>query len=103
MYAGRIVERLTAAAIRAGDVAHPYSRALLQSTPTLRGGRAELRSIPGRPPAPVIDDDSCPFVPRCSWAHDRCREVSPVLRTAPAGIGHQVACHLDPEVVVRHG
>ncbi len=101
MYAGRIIERLPVEAIRAGEVAHPYTRALLQSTPTLDGGRAELRSIPGRPPLPGQESPGCPFAPRCPAALRRCSDETPELRAS--GAGHQVACHLVDETVVSRG
>lgn len=37
MRGGKIVERLTAEQLRAGDVHHPYTRGLLDATPAMRG------------------------------------------------------------------
>ncbi|MFI6811853.1 dipeptide/oligopeptide/nickel ABC transporter permease/ATP-binding protein [Nonomuraea sp. NPDC050328] len=86
MYAGRIVEELTVEELRAGP-AHPYTRALLDSLPTLDSDRSKpLRTIPGRQPGPGERLDGCPFAPRCEAASDRCRAERPALTGG-------VACH----------
>jgi oligopeptide transport system ATP-binding protein len=146
MYAGRIVELATTGALFA-DPRHPYTIGLLRSLPArvdaaaeaARSGKAlgpapggadqaasggvaargprRLASIPGRPPDLAALPPGCPFVPRCPWAHDRCRQERPPLRgvngsgvgVSPAGGGaaagagaagagvplHESACWLD--------
>ena len=49
MYAGRLVERATAAALFRAP-RHPYSLGLLSSFPSLHGPRQHLTGIPGSPP-----------------------------------------------------
>ncbi len=49
MYAGRLVELGTARQIH-HEGAHPYTKGLLNSFPSLRGPRRELTGIPGSPP-----------------------------------------------------
>ena len=62
MYAGKIVEIGTAREIY-HDPRHPYTWALLRSLPALNKGKAELKTIPGRPPSlidpPVGDAFAC--------------------------------------------
>jgi oligopeptide/dipeptide ABC transporter ATP-binding protein len=90
MYAGQIVEDLPVAKLR-GQAAHPYTRALLATSPDLSHDRqAELATIPGRPPQPGRVTQGCPFATRCDFADSRCGTERPALVThAP---GHSVAC-----------
>jgi oligopeptide transport system ATP-binding protein len=79
MYAGRILE-----SGRAGDVlrnpAHPYTEALLRSTPRIES-RADPVPIDGAPPDALHLPPGCPFYPRCSYRRDpRCADEMPPLR-----------------------
>ncbi|WKG08061.1 dipeptide/oligopeptide/nickel ABC transporter permease/ATP-binding protein [Nocardia sp. PE-7] len=89
MYAGRVVEELTAEELRAGRAQHPYTRALLAASPTLDGNTSSgrLATIPGRPPAPAERPPGCAFAPRCQLAVPRCEAELP-----PRIDG--VACHV---------
>jgi peptide/nickel transport system permease protein len=89
MYAGRVVEEATTAALFA-DPKHPYTRQLIDCTPTLGSGRRDLATIPGLPPA--LDDlpPGCAFAPRCDVVEQRCH-AAPVALT-DLGSGHQVRC-----------
>ncbi|MFF9688524.1 dipeptide/oligopeptide/nickel ABC transporter permease/ATP-binding protein [Streptomyces sp. NPDC014623] len=91
MYAGRVVEELSAADLRAGRVRHPYTRALLAASPRLRdtgtGERAPLATIPGRPPAPAGRPAGCAFADRCPVVLDT---VCATERPRPTD---GVACH----------
>ena len=78
MYAGQVVESAPIAAVRAGG-AHPYTRGLLGSFPTLRGPRLKLSGIPGSPPDLREPLSGCPFQPRCAHAQDRCARVDMAL------------------------
>jgi oligopeptide/dipeptide ABC transporter ATP-binding protein len=90
MYAGRIVEDLTVAALVAGP-AHPYTRALRASVLDLDADAAQpLPTIPGAPPRPEALDAGCAFAPRCTRASERCRTAPPEL--AARGPDHRVAC-----------
>ena len=59
--------------------AHPYTRALLDSIPGQSPGRQRLSEIPGASPDPANLPQGCPFHPRCTRAHDRCRAEAPPL------------------------
>jgi oligopeptide/dipeptide ABC transporter ATP-binding protein len=86
MYAGRIVEEGPTKDLFAKP-AHPYTAALLRSVPRLDGAaHARLTSIEGLPPR--LDRGAfgeCTFVPRCAFAHDRCRQGEPALVEFAAG------------------
>lgn len=97
MYAGRIVEHATVTDLFARPM-HPYTQALMRSVPDRRQGRqSRLPEIPGIVPnlrEPII---GCSFAPRCPFATDICREMTPVLRDVEAG--HSAACWRSEEVV----
>jgi oligopeptide/dipeptide ABC transporter ATP-binding protein len=93
MYAGRLLETGTAHEIMR-EPAHPYTRGLLNSFPSLRGPRRELVGIPGSPPDLRDPGPGCPFQPRCNYALPSCSEVDMTLaRVAGApGPEHLTAC-----------
>jgi oligopeptide/dipeptide ABC transporter ATP-binding protein len=74
MYAGQFVEIATSDEIHR-EAAHPYTKGLLNSFPSLRGPRRELAGIPGSPPDLRNPAPGCPFVPRCGYARPECRDV----------------------------
>ena len=80
MYAGRIVETGRRSDIFA-QPGHPYTMALLDSIPPIRGVRPRrLPSITGSPPMIGRLPAGCPFQPRCPHVHARCVERPPLLR-----------------------
>ncbi|MEV6105902.1 oligopeptide/dipeptide ABC transporter ATP-binding protein [Streptomyces sp. NPDC051940] len=89
MYAGRLVEELTAEQLRAGAARHPYTRALLAATPSLDEDKP-LTPIPGRPPQPATRPPGCAFAPRCGLATTVCTEERPLPRQTESG---SAACH----------
>jgi oligopeptide/dipeptide ABC transporter ATP-binding protein len=90
MYAGRIIERGTAAEIYA-DPRHPYTLGLLRSVPRLDEPiRAKLDPIEGQPPDLTKLPPGCAFAPRCAYRIDRCAEVPPLA--AAGAPGHMSAC-----------
>src|SRR3984957_12851708 len=79
MYAGRIVESGSAAAIYHRPP-HPYTIALLRSVPRLdRPRQARLDPVQGQPPDLMRLDQGCAFRPRCRFAIDVCAVVAPSL------------------------
>jgi peptide/nickel transport system ATP-binding protein len=90
MYAGRLLEVGTAQEIQ-HEPAHPYTRGLLGSFPSLRGPRRELAGIPGSPPDLRNLPPGCPFFTRCGYAKPKCREID--MHLLP------VATSPDPEHV----
>ena len=93
MYAGRLLETGTAHEIMR-EPAHPYTRGLLNSFPSLRGPRRELVGIPGSPPDLRNPDPGCPFQPRCNYALPSCSEVDMTLAKVAGspGLEHLTAC-----------
>jgi oligopeptide/dipeptide ABC transporter ATP-binding protein len=93
MYAGQLMESGTAEEILR-EPAHPYTKGLLNSFPSLRGPRRELAGIPGSPPDLRNLPPGCPFVPRCSYATDACKEIDMSLKpvTSSADPSHVTAC-----------
>src|SRR5580693_4670493 len=93
MYAGRLMET-GAAQLLMRDPAHPYTKGLLNSFPSLHGPRRELAGIPGSPPDLRHPPAGCPFLPRCGYGTDACRTVDMRLERVadPAGLEHLTAC-----------
>ncbi len=93
MYAGYIVEMAPVDELYARP-AHPYTIGLLNSLPRLDARvKTKLQAIAGLPPNMLGELRGCPFVARCRFATQRCREENPVLaEVAPA---HSVACWHD--------
>jgi oligopeptide/dipeptide ABC transporter ATP-binding protein len=90
MYAGRIIERGSAAEIYA-DPRHPYTLGLLRSVPRLDEPiRAKLDPIEGQPPDLTRLPPGCAFAPRCAYRVDRCSVVPPLA--AIGAPGHMSAC-----------
>ncbi|MEU6234376.1 ABC transporter ATP-binding protein [Kitasatospora sp. NPDC047058] len=92
MYAGRIVETGPAGELF-DRPRHPYTAALLASTPRPDAPGGRLTAIEGRPPGLREELTGCPFAPRCPLVTDLCRRQEPALRPAGAGPGHRSACH----------
>ncbi len=77
MYAGYLVERGSAKDIFKRPL-HPYTQGLLASIPRLdQKPGSTLSSIPGNPPSLIDLPKGCPFVPRCAYAVEQCREEMP--------------------------
>jgi peptide/nickel transport system permease protein len=94
MYAGRIVEDLTAEQLRR-DPQHPYTRALVGAVPELGHAReTQLEYIPGETPEITAPPSGCPFHPRCPLAIERCKVERPPLLARPGEGGRRVACHV---------
>ncbi len=90
MYAGRVVEEVSADDIRAGAVRHPYTQGLLGAVIDLSTeSGVPLTTIPGRPPSATDEIVGCAFAPRCPIASDECAEQPAMTTVAP---GHRVAC-----------
>jgi peptide/nickel transport system ATP-binding protein len=94
MYAGRLVERASAASLFRAP-RHPYSLGLLNSFPALHGPRTHMTGIPGFPPDLRNLPTGCVFHPRCPYVMDRCKVDSPpLLALGPTG-DRVAACWLQ--------
>ncbi len=94
MYAGRIVEAGEADAVFEKPL-HPYTRALVEAVPQVRGPKQTLRSVPGEPPDLHHLPPGCNFQPRCPASFADCKRVDPSLEEV--GPGRKVACLLHHE------
>ena len=93
MYAGRVVESGPADRVFSSP-AHPYTEALLLSTPRIDGSVAQLRPIGGRPPGLASLAEGCAFAPRCAYRRDICSsEQPPALHLED---GRRSACLFAP-------
>ncbi|MBS0126790.1 ABC transporter ATP-binding protein [Thetidibacter halocola] len=91
LYAGRLAEIGPVRDVIL-DAAHPYTRGLMGSIPTLTQESDRLVQIPGAMPRLSSIPTGCAFNPRCPEAFDRCRTERPVPLDRPGG--RQVACWL---------
>jgi dipeptide transport system ATP-binding protein len=96
MYLGRVMERAPKAILFA-QPRHPYTRALLASTPRIGAShgeaalaRAARTALSGELPSPLSPPSGCVFRTRCPHAVARCAELVPPLE--PLGKGHVAAC-----------
>ena len=64
MYAGSIVEIGPTKDVFKNPI-HSYTRALLDSTPSIRGEKKKLKSLDGEPPSLINKIEGCSFAPRC--------------------------------------
>jgi oligopeptide/dipeptide ABC transporter ATP-binding protein len=89
MYAGQIVEEGPALSVLNNPL-HPYTRALLRSTPMLGAGHERLISISGNVPHLGAWPSGCRFHPRCPQRQPPCKEEVPLLLQPDAE--HKVRC-----------
>jgi len=96
MYLGKIVEQAPKGALFATP-RHPYTRALLASTPRIdKAARQERQVLGGELPSPLNPPPGCAFHRRCPFAVERCRVEVPLLEDL--GHGQHVACHRVREI-----
>jgi len=89
MYSGRIMESGKTREVYYQPV-HPYTRALLKSTPSVEMKDKELYVIPGRPPGGYEEIKGCVFASRCEFVRDRCMTTIPDLEEISGN--HYSAC-----------
>jgi len=88
MYLGLVMEQGPKPRIF-GTPLHPYTQALLASTPGMGLDRSAA-VLKGELPSPLAPPTGCVFSTRCPRADDRCRAERPPLRPLD---GRHVACH----------
>ncbi|MCG6870879.1 MAG: dipeptide ABC transporter ATP-binding protein [Gammaproteobacteria bacterium] len=90
LYLGRVMEQGAAARVLKTP-AHPYTRALLASTPRVDPAQRRQRvPLSGELPSPLDPPPGCVFHRRCPQATQVCREVVPPLEQFD---GRLTACH----------
>ena len=90
MYAGKLVEMGDASTIFHKG-AHPYTRMLIRSFPSILGESKRIEPISGLPPDLANPPPGCRFHPRCPLATKECREEIPPFEPHSSS-RHQVAC-----------
>jgi dipeptide transport system ATP-binding protein len=90
MYLGHTVEQGAKEAIFERPL-HPYTQALLASTPGLVGSGAKRQRtvLKGELPSPLNPPVGCVFSTRCPHATDLCRKDRPALQEL---LGRKIAC-----------
>jgi dipeptide transport system ATP-binding protein len=89
MYLGHAMEQGPKASIFARPL-HPYTQALLASTPGVGVGRGPRIVLKGELPSPLNPPSGCVFSSRCPYAVERCRDERPLPRLVDDRL---VACH----------
>lgn len=89
MYSGSVMEQGTVSEVFSKPM-HPYTKAMLKSTPLIDGPLQRLSSIPGTAPSLSERPKGCPFAPRCQFATDSCSQDIPVLHVTSSG--RKIAC-----------
>ena len=95
MYAGEIVESGAAHHVLHQPL-HPYVDGLMRCIPERALKLGELRSLPGRVPAPDELPAGCRFAPRCDFVTDACVSAHPLLEEA--GPDRGVRCVRSKEI-----
>ena len=97
MYLGHAMEQGDKATLFAQPL-HPYTQALLASTPGIAGSGVSRQRIvlKGELPSPLNPPSGCVFSTRCPHVNARCQTERPTLRTLA---GRQVACHLAEQFI----
>jgi dipeptide transport system ATP-binding protein len=89
MYLGHAIEHGPKQAIFARPL-HPYTQALLASTPSVATEKRERIVLKGELPSPLNPPKGCVFSTRCPHVTDLCRSERPVARPLDQRL---VACH----------
>lgn len=88
MYLGKIVEYGNREKVF-DDPKHPYTKALVASSPSVIKEAGTGPAIQGELPSPLNPPSGCAFHKRCPIATDRCSKETPMLEEKH---GRQVAC-----------
>lgn len=93
MYLGNVVESGNSLEIFKNPL-HPYTKALMTSTPSWDPATKNFSRIKvyGEPPSPVNPPEGCPFSTRCPVKIERCEVEKPILT---GDENHKVACFLS--------
>ena len=93
MYLGHVMEQGPKMRLFAQPL-HPYTNALLASTPGVGSRNLQRIVLKGELPSPLNPPSGCVFSSRCPYAVERCRAERPLPRPVD---GRLVACHFADE------
>lgn len=95
MYLGKVVEVGPVDSVY-DRPAHPYTKALLASRPSMDPDRRKTEPpLSGDPPTPINPPSGCRFRTRCAFAEEICSRVEPPLLGLDETGAHQSACHMN--------
>lgn len=98
MYLGHMMELADSEELYDNPL-HPYTKALLSAipipNPDIQRNKKRIM-LDGDVPSPINPKEGCRFVDRCSYAIDKCRQVTPNFQEHKPG--HYVACHRVGEI-----
>jgi len=99
MYLGKVVEQASKRELFALP-RHPYTRALLASTPRIdKAARQARQVLSGELPSPLNPPSGCAFHKRCPHAQARCTVEVPLLRRPADGRTEGLAaCHFAEQI-----
>lgn len=90
MYLGRVVEYGTVDQVLRNPK-HPYTRALMESVPSLDDDKSEqLQTVEGQTPSPADVTEGCEFAGRCPFAAQEC--LTGVIPMRKFDGGQEVRC-----------
>lgn len=99
LYVGKLIELADTNSIFSNPK-HPYTEALLSSTPnTDNESKRERIHLKGEVASPITPPRGCYFHPRCGYAKDICKHKSPEL--VDNAKGHMVACHFSDDLELK--
>ena len=87
MYAGSIVEIGPTKSVFESPK-HAYTKALLDSTPSIQGEKKKLTSLDGEPPSLINEIKGCSFSPRCPSPSSACKNQSVEMGLIQVGEDH---------------
>jgi dipeptide transport system ATP-binding protein len=94
MYLGHVMEQGPKERIFARPL-HPYTQALLASTPGVGARNMQRIVLKGELPSPLNPPSGCVFSSRCPYAQEKCKAERPLPRMVQERL---VACHFAGEV-----
>ncbi|RBP69991.1 peptide/nickel transport system ATP-binding protein/oligopeptide transport system ATP-binding protein [Alkalibaculum bacchi] len=98
MYLGHMMELAESEELYDNPL-HPYTKALLSAipipNPDIQRNKKRI-VLDGDVPSPINPKEGCRFVDRCSYAIDKCRQVTPIFQEREPG--HYAACHRIGEI-----
>ncbi len=99
MYLGKVMEQAPKRLLF-GRPRHPYTKALLASTPRVDAASRQTRTVlSGELPSPLAPPSGCVFRTRCPHAVERCAREVPALEDT--GESQFVACHFWRDIEAR--
>ncbi|MBR0644220.1 ABC transporter ATP-binding protein [Plastoroseomonas hellenica] len=97
MYLGRVMEEGRASEVFHAPL-HPYTRALLAASPSLRRRGNPVAPLAGEVPSIANPPSGCVFRTRCGLAQPACAEAVPPLEPMPGAPGRRLACRRAAEL-----